>query len=603
MRILLCFLCLFFLQVEVKAESPRVPESIEIAEIKLRFTAEVRAEIQKEVDALRASEKFFQIKLDRINLYFPLIEKALKEEGVPDDLKYLSVQESSLISDAVSSSDAVGFWQFKDFTAREVGLRVDSKVDERKNIVSASHGAAKYFKRNNFYFRNWIYSVSAYQAGPGGAKRYVDEKNFGSDKLTIDANTHWYVKRFIAHVIAFKDEVGGPHSEGLRLIAYDKGANKELKEIARDFKVEEDLVFEYNKWLKTSQVPADKTYAVIIPISGKVRVSEENESTPVSRTISEPKDHQTKHNETPKLRIVPILLNGRQALIAGAADDVASLAEKAQLLPRQLLKYNDLGADGEIQPGVTYYIQMKRNKADVAYHTVQRNETLWSISQKYGVKLKSLIKMNRLKEPYAIKVGQELWMTKKRPKAIPVDYKEVAQPPVKAPTQPVTYEPIVTSREVNPKPQEDTVKVKQVEVTAPQNQEEPVKEEEPIKEVELPKVEAPVVDKPTVDKPALKVGELYKVKVGETLWSISRSFGLTVQELADLNGIDKGAALKPGQELKVQKETYQTYKVTPGDTLYSIARKFGMTVAELKEMNSRIDNSLSIGEELKVKRY
>ena len=81
-----------------------------------------------------------------------MIERVLKEENVPDDFKYLCIQESGLISDAVSSAKAVGFWQFKDFTAREVGLRVDNRIDERKNIVSATRGAAKYLKRNNFQF-------------------------------------------------------------------------------------------------------------------------------------------------------------------------------------------------------------------------------------------------------------------------------------------------------------------------------------------------------------------------------------------------------------------------------------------------------------------
>src|SRR5690606_34716144 len=145
----LLFLWLSAFVAGAQSSIPKVPATMEVAGLKLKITPEAQAEIQKDVSALRASDKYFQIKLDRVNLYFPIIERIFKEEGVPDDLKYLSVQESSLISDAVSTSDAVGFWQFKDFTAREVGLRVDAKVDERKNIVSSSRGAARYLKRNN----------------------------------------------------------------------------------------------------------------------------------------------------------------------------------------------------------------------------------------------------------------------------------------------------------------------------------------------------------------------------------------------------------------------------------------------------------------------
>ena len=63
-----------------------------------------------------------------------MIERILKEEEMPDDLKYLALQESALIPDAVSSSNAVGFWQFKKETAEDYGLTVNDKIDERKNM-------------------------------------------------------------------------------------------------------------------------------------------------------------------------------------------------------------------------------------------------------------------------------------------------------------------------------------------------------------------------------------------------------------------------------------------------------------------------------------
>ena len=64
------------------------------------------------------NRKYLLLILDRVSIYFPIIEKILKEENIPDDFKYLSIQESSLISDAESSSNAVGFWQFKSETAK-----------------------------------------------------------------------------------------------------------------------------------------------------------------------------------------------------------------------------------------------------------------------------------------------------------------------------------------------------------------------------------------------------------------------------------------------------------------------------------------------------
>jgi membrane-bound lytic murein transglycosylase D len=165
---------------------PSVPSEMDFAGMKLKITEAARRDIQKDVDMLRKSPKYFNIKLDRVRLYFPIVERVLREEGVPDDFKFLSVQESALILDAVSTSNAVGFWQFKDFTGREVGLRIDRYVDERMNIVASTRGAAKYFKRHNFFFRNWVYTVLAHMTGRGGAQKYVDEKKFGETKMTIN---------------------------------------------------------------------------------------------------------------------------------------------------------------------------------------------------------------------------------------------------------------------------------------------------------------------------------------------------------------------------------------------------------------------------------
>ena len=68
------------------------------------------------------------------------VEEILKRQGIPEDFKYLAIQEGEFISDAVSSSNAVGFWQFKKASAQELGVRVDAAVDERKHIIASTVG-------------------------------------------------------------------------------------------------------------------------------------------------------------------------------------------------------------------------------------------------------------------------------------------------------------------------------------------------------------------------------------------------------------------------------------------------------------------------------
>ncbi len=133
--------------VSAQAQTPQVPHKMEFAGMTLTIRDDARREIQKDVNALTQSPKHHNIKIERAKTYFPIIEKVFEEERVPDDFKYLALQESALIADAVSVSNAVGFWQFKDYTAVEMGLRVDKEIDERLNIVSSSRCSMAALKR------------------------------------------------------------------------------------------------------------------------------------------------------------------------------------------------------------------------------------------------------------------------------------------------------------------------------------------------------------------------------------------------------------------------------------------------------------------------
>ena len=195
--------------VTVKAQPPQVPHKMQFAGMTLTIREDARREIQKDVNALTQSPRHHNIKVERAKTYFPIIEKVFEQERVPDDFKYLVLQESALIADAVSVSNAVGFWQFKDFTAVEMGLRVDKEIDERMNIVSSSRAAARYIKKNNLYFNNWIAALQAYQMGAGGAMKALPKSISGAREMDITSGTYWYVKKYLAHKIAFEDVVKG----------------------------------------------------------------------------------------------------------------------------------------------------------------------------------------------------------------------------------------------------------------------------------------------------------------------------------------------------------------------------------------------------------
>ena len=134
-------------------------------------------------------------------VYFPMFERALTEEGLPTDLKYLSIVESALNPAAFSRSGAGGLWQFMKPTARECGLKISSYVDERLDPEKSSRAAAKYLHQLYDTFKNWELVMAAYNAGPGrirSAIKRAGTENYWELAAYLPAETQSYVPGFIA---------------------------------------------------------------------------------------------------------------------------------------------------------------------------------------------------------------------------------------------------------------------------------------------------------------------------------------------------------------------------------------------------------------------
>ncbi|PIB35037.1 hypothetical protein BFP72_06325 [Reichenbachiella sp. 5M10] len=627
--IVLLFLIGFSLHAE-DPYRPKVPSSMEFAGMKLKITDAARNEIQKDVDMLTNSEKYFEIKADRARLYFPIIEKTLKKENVPDDFKYLSLQESALISDAVSSANAVGFWQFKDFTGREVGLRIDRSVDERLNIVASTVGASKYFKRHNFYFNNWIYTLLAHMTGRGGAAKYVDKDQFGANRMTIDRKTHWYVKRCLAHKIAFEHVMEKKHSEGMQLIEFEQGGGKTLSKIASELNVSETDLKQYNKWLKSGKVPEEKTYVVIVPVKGNmkgiVKISGGVEK-PAAAKSDEPKSQFEKMfpslskglntNES-----IFIKINGLPTVLAKPGDGVIKLSREAGIEPERFAKYNDIQVTDGLEVGEVYYLRSKRNRGQTYYYTVQQGETLWKVSQKFGVKMHKLARLNRMMTIDPLVAGRVMWLRKRRPKDVPVEIRELPAMPV---------DETIPAKELQEIP-EDQIEQERLEpaqeeayVPGPEEVESPLPEElkveeEPVEKEELPEfmevgesaaepMVEPVVVEPNLEKEEKGSYFRHTVKKGETLYGISKKYGVSVSDVQEWNDLQNGE-LRIGQELvihgegrpfQLEPEQVDFHVVGPGDTMYSISKQYNMPIEDLLRINQKDNFALSIGERIRVK--
>ncbi|HOX83287.1 MAG TPA: LysM peptidoglycan-binding domain-containing protein [Chryseolinea sp.] len=605
MRLLLA---LFFATTLVAAaQPPQVPHKMNFAGITLTIRDDARKEIQKDVDALTQSPKHFNIKVERAKTYFPIIEKIFEEERVPDDFKFLVLQESALIPDAVSVSNAVGFWQFKDFTAMEMGMRVDKEIDERMNIASASRGAARYIKKNNFYFNNWIYALQAYQMGAGGVLKVVNESQNGAKHMEINSKTYWYVKKFLAHKIAFQDAVSGTGQ--IQVITYQNSNKKSLADLAKEVSVAEADLTVYNKWAKKGVIPDDRQYTVLIPVIGNVK--DITLPTTVAATLPSAKAEPGKVNVVGSASLVQpdkIRINGISAIKSNEGENSARLSERAGVDLSDFLSWNDISISDRIVPNQFYLLGKKRNRASESYHKVSSGESLWQISQRYGVKMSKLKKFNRLDSDRDVKPDMMLWLTATKPKG---SDKAVEDSEVVMVDNSQTF-----SWAVNPEQSSEAPVIRAAaSINKPiTSTESPIVEKSATSLEEEVETENSGDDNQVVNQIATK--DEHKVQAGETLYGIAQQHKVSVMDLVTWNSLNLQEGIKTGQVLKVIGEKPEIentakavepamkaeiqHEVKSTDTLYSIARKYGVTIQDLMEWNDKKDFTVSVGEKLKV---
>jgi membrane-bound lytic murein transglycosylase D len=151
----------------------------------------------------------------------------LKEEGAPDDLKYLATAESALFQ-AQSGKGAVGLWQFIAETGRRYGLRIDDYVDERKDPEKSTRAAIKLLKANKERFGSWALSAAAYNMGEGSTQ---DDLSFQRQSSYYDLYLNEETSRYLFRIVALKEIMSNPEKYGYYLDRGDLYAPVETKKV------------------------------------------------------------------------------------------------------------------------------------------------------------------------------------------------------------------------------------------------------------------------------------------------------------------------------------------------------------------------------------
>ena len=179
---------------------------------------EVRERLEKELLLTLWDRPQVILWIKRSTRYMPIIEKMLRENAMPDDLKYVAIIESALRPHAGSRKGAIGFWQFLKSTGQKYGLRINAEIDERRNIFASTQAAINYFRDLHMMLGSWTLSAAAYNMGELGLEsEMVSQKENDYYKLYLPLET----QRYMFRIIAAKIILTNPQQYGYRFAEQD----------------------------------------------------------------------------------------------------------------------------------------------------------------------------------------------------------------------------------------------------------------------------------------------------------------------------------------------------------------------------------------------
>jgi membrane-bound lytic murein transglycosylase D len=357
---------------------------------------------------------YFERWLARSTRYLPYIKANLREAGLPQDLAYLAMIESGYNPSAYSKSHAVGLWQFISSTGKNYGLRIDSWVDERREPEKATLAAIDYLNFLYNEFGSWYLAVAAYNAGEGkigrGIKKYkTDDFWVLASKDYLALETKRYVPKLIAAILIAKE----PERYGFTNIEYQEPEKydvikvppmTDLNAVAMAGKFDVKTIRTLNnELLKDFAPPGQSAYKMRIP-------------------------HGSHNLVTANLsRLHPVVTTDYKTHVVNKGDTLTAISKRYNINKTTLLKANNLhsakllaGQRLRIPYQTTKYVLLKEGETPASrfasadgggklfLHEVKKGETLSKVASQYNVKPDIIMQWNNLESVHKIRAGQHL---------------------------------------------------------------------------------------------------------------------------------------------------------------------------------------------------
>jgi membrane-bound lytic murein transglycosylase D len=364
-----------------------------------------------------------QSRLSKGTQYEAMIRKKMRDGGLPEDMYYLALVESGFDPNAYSRAAAVGMWQFMTSTGRDMGLRIDWWIDERRDPFKSTNAAVRFIKGLNEQFGSLYLAAAAYNGGPGrvarGLSRYADDLEGTSgddlffalaDKDYFRDETREYVPQLIAAALIAKEpERYGMAFEKLPAIVYDSvrvGPATPLAAIAHAVTVDLGAVIDLNSHILRGMTPPADSFFVRVPAGRADNFAVAFSALPTSEKVA---TWTVVSKKGESLASIGRREGGLSAQQLGWYNPKVKTLRSGNLAAGQTVIIPSSlvvrGAASVPDPAVERY--SSSSTRSVTTHVVKSGETLGAIAEKYHTTPTALMKLNGLKREL-IFAGQSL---------------------------------------------------------------------------------------------------------------------------------------------------------------------------------------------------
>jgi membrane-bound lytic murein transglycosylase D len=334
--------------------------------------------------------------LRRAGRYRGMVERVLREEGMPQDLIYLAQAESAFLPQAVSKAGARGMWQFMSFAGRKYGLEKTWWVDERQDPEKATHAAARDLRDLYDQFGDWYLAMAAYNSGAGTVQHAIERTGYADfwelyRRNVLPKETKNYVPIILALTLISKDPARyGVEFEPEPATKADpvKPSHPiDLRLVAETIDIDLDTLRALNPQLLRLVTPADPEFVLRLPEGTSERFFAEIAAIPPEKWLTW-RRHKVEEGET-----------------------LSAVAKRYHVLPAEIASANDLPTGAPLEEGQKLIIPAAAHSeaagGRLIRYRVRRNDTARSIADEFDVSTTELRKWNHMKSDH---VARGMWL-------------------------------------------------------------------------------------------------------------------------------------------------------------------------------------------------